>query len=147
MQLFTPESCAFIVDDIVAIIRLCKAVIGSFFGTTLLGYGVAHFIAICASVAAFVTGAVVLMLKVYSLLAEYLSYSIDSSIRSVDVFGFVAYVLNFDFLVLFCSVYYFVFCTITIAFISLLVADFVSHVYPYVMQFLRSSLNWIGGDS
>lgn len=121
--------------------------IGAFLSTTVIGHGIIHFVAICASVAAFVFGAVVFVSGVYALLSEYIVGAAGEFPAYTDLYLFVGYVLNFRFLKIFFSFYYFAFCTIVIGFISLSIAQFVSHVYPSVMMFIRSSLNWRGGDS
>ena len=137
--------CAFIIEDIVAIIRLCKAVIGTFLSVTVMGHGVLHFVTLCAAVAAFIAGLSLAAFKLFNIISEGL---VDlTGYMDSTIFDFVAYVFNFPFLEKFFAAYYFVFCTIAISFITLSIADFVAKIYPSVVQLIRSMLNFSTGDS
>lgn len=111
----------------------------------MIGLGIGHFISICATCAAVFVGLIAACVKVYG-------FFVSNMIRinpfqNNDVADFVAYVLNFDFIGRFVALYYFIFVTIAISFILNSVVEFVSHIYPLVVQFLRSQLNFISGDS
>ena len=111
----------------------------------MIGVGIGHFIAVCATCAAVFTGLIAACIKFYDFFLEHMLYI--NPFSDNDLADFVAYVLNFDFIGNFVALYYFTFVTIAITFIMISVAEFVSHIYPYVVQFLRSQINFISGDS
>ena len=111
----------------------------------MIGVGIGHFITISATCAAVFTGLVSACIKIYVFFLDHLSHI--NPFSNNDVADFVSYVLNFNFIGRFVALYYFTFVTIAISFILISVAEFVSHIYPLVVQFLRSQLNFISGDS
>lgn len=125
-----------------------KAILGAFFGTTMIGASITHFIVVCGSAAAVFTGLLALAVRIYDFSVEnlegFLGYVSEEDTSIID---FVSYVLNFDFIRSFMLFYYMIFVTIAISFITLSIAEFCAHVYPLVVQTLRSQINFISGDS
>ena len=110
-----------------------------------MGQGVLHFVTLCGSVAAFIAGLAYAAFKLFNIISEGL---VDlTGYMDSTIFDFVVYVFNFSFFEKFFVAYYFVFCTIAISFITLSIADFVSKIYPSVVQFIRSMLNFRTGDA
>lgn len=81
---------------------------------------------------------------VYNFSVFYIS-GIDSYLAS-DIYSFVAYTLNFDFIGRFITFYYSTFCLVVGLWLSLRCSIFVAHIIPSASASVRSIINWITGD-
>lgn len=132
-------------DDLIAAARVVKAGVGATLGCFNFATLFTNYITISVSVSIALVASISAFASLYGLLS--FSYTFLGDILDSQIYAFISYTLNFDFLQAIFTGHYLTLVTVISLYVFVGVFYLSVILVPHLLSVIRSTLNWMTGDS
>lgn len=132
-------------DDLIAAARVVKAGIGATLGCFSFATLFTNYIVLSVSVGIALTASISTFASLYGLLS--FSFTFLGDIFDSQIYAFISYTLNFDFLQAIFVGHYLTLVTVVSFYVGVGVFYLGVILLPHLLSVIRSTINWMTGDS